>query len=99
MRVVEKLETSTEKHVKSVIDILERALDSAKKGEIHAVAICVAGPNPHGEASRVGYLSSESSRFGPQLLAAVTATHWRLCQNMWDTETNDLETEYFPDPA
>ena len=96
LTLVEKIPPSIrnieQEDICGVIDVLERALADAREGNILACAVCMVGPD-----GRFGHFSARSARHIGSLVATVSLTHWRLCEEMW----NDMgvETEEFTDPT
>jgi len=95
---VEKLNTQIEKERKSAIDVLELALAEAKAGNVLAVAISIVGPPGPGGANAIGYYSSEVNQLGSPLLASISLTYFRFCQNMWQGDMTEVRTDDLPDP-
>ena len=90
LSLIETIPTADQQEIRSVIDVLERALAEAREGRVLAVAISMVG---HGR--KVGFYSSESYRHAAQLVASVGLTQWRLCEGMWHDMS--VETEEYPD--
>ena len=80
------------------IDVLELALAEAKAGNVLAVAISLVGPPGPGGANAIGYYSSEVNQLGSPLLASISLTYFRFCQNMWQGDMTEVRTDDLPDP-